>query len=77
MAKENPMPPLYLHVVGLAFTGSLVWCCYWLWQVMPTYTGPTLLNPLRIVVAMLAMFVVLSFAHLLTKLFRRVVTGGK
>ncbi|MEO1206651.1 MAG: hypothetical protein AAFV45_09985 [Pseudomonadota bacterium] len=75
MAKENPMPPLFVHILGLGLAGLLVWACYWIWQVMPQYTGPTLLNSMRIVCALLAMFMLLTVAHVLTKLIRRVASG--
>jgi hypothetical protein len=68
MAHENPMPKMPVHILGLAFTAALIWACYIIWQVMPQFTGPTILSEFRIVGAMLAMFVLLSLAQIIVKL---------
>lgn len=68
MAHENPMPKMPVHVLGLAFTAALIWACYIIWQVMPQFTGPTILSEFRIVGAMLAMFVLLTLAQIIVKL---------
>lgn len=60
MEKENQMPALPLHLIGLAVSGLLVWGCFVVWEMMPRYVGPTWLGPLRIVCALLAMIVLLS-----------------
>ena len=68
MAHENPMPKMPVHVLGLAFTAALIWACYIIWQVMPQFTGPTILSEFRIVGAMLAMCVLLTLAQSIVKL---------
>ena len=68
MAHENPIPKTPLHLLGLAFAAALIWACYIIWQVMPQFTGPTILSEFRIVGAMLAMFVLLSLAQIIVKL---------
>ena len=68
MAHENPMPKMPVHILGLAFTAALIWACYIIWQVMPHFTGPTILSEFRIVGSMLAMFVLLSLAQIIVKL---------
>ena len=68
MTHENPMPKMPVHVLGLAFSAALIWACYIVWQVMPQFTGPTILSEFRIVAAILAMFVLLSLAQIIVKL---------
>ena len=68
MAHENPMPKMPVHILGLAFTAALTWACYIIWQVMPHFTGPTILSEFRIVGSILAMFVLLSLTQIIVKL---------
>lgn len=68
MAHENPIPKMPVHILGLAFTAALIWACYIIWQVMPQFTGSTILSEFRIVGSMLAMFVLLSLTQIIVKL---------
>lgn len=67
MAKENPVPHLAFHLIGLAIAAGLVWLCYTVWQMTPKVTGPTIFQEFRIVGALLGMFVVLSVAQIVLK----------
>ncbi len=70
MAKENPMPHLVVHLIGLAIAAGLIWVCYTVWQMTPKVTGPTIFQEFRILGALLGMFVVLSVAQIILKLLK-------
>jgi len=76
-AHENPMPNIVVHLVGLAVACLLCWACYLAWQMLPKYIGPTLFNDMRIVLALIAAFLILSIAQIALKAIARLATPKK
>lgn len=53
------------HLLGLSFAITLGYCAYWIWGNIPSLTKGTSFNDLRIVIALVAAFLVLSLGEAL------------